>query len=172
MNIPLRDPFGSHRKHLEMNERGQHIQQESLLNWDEGLNMLKIPKDEHLSRSSRAAWVEQSLLRPMPKNPYAIQARCAPPSNAVLSNGRYLSAKWAMLTLSKGKFVILSVRLEFVPHRTRAMRAPTFMAASSRTRCRGHAITRQVLALHGLSFSYAELVQLCRALRQRCEAKD
>mmetsp|Transcript_995 Transcript_995/g.1495 ORF Transcript_995/g.1495 Transcript_995/m.1495 type:complete len:131 (-) Transcript_995:730-1122(-) len=78
---------------LEMNERGQHIQQESLLNWDEGLDMLKIPKDKYLSRSSRAAWVEQSLLRPMPKNPYAIQARYAPPSNAVLSNGRHLSAK-------------------------------------------------------------------------------
>jgi len=78
---------------LEMNERGQHIQQESLLNWDRELDMLKIPKDEHLSRSSRAAWVEQSLLRPMPKNPYAIQASCAPPANAVLENGRHLSEK-------------------------------------------------------------------------------
>eukprot|EP00472_Partenskyella_glossopodia_P008322 CAMPEP_0197534532 /NCGR_PEP_ID=MMETSP1318-20131121/47506_1 /TAXON_ID=552666 /ORGANISM="Partenskyella glossopodia, Strain RCC365" /LENGTH=404 /DNA_ID=CAMNT_0043091845 /DNA_START=42 /DNA_END=1256 /DNA_ORIENTATION=- len=63
----------------EANNRGLHISQESMLNWDHFFPGNKTMDDfeEYFTKESRLAWVEQSLTRPMPKNPFAQQDGCS-----------------------------------------------------------------------------------------------
>jgi len=63
---------------LELNKRGIHIQQESLVNWERDLELMKVDSTPYMTKDSRLGWVEQSLLRPMPKNPYTMEMRCVP----------------------------------------------------------------------------------------------
>uniref|UniRef100_A0A7S4DPG8 Sulfotransferase domain-containing protein n=1 Tax=Lotharella globosa TaxID=91324 RepID=A0A7S4DPG8_9EUKA len=75
---------------LEMNRRGVHMSQESLHNWERDLDFLSLNTKTYCNRESRTAWLEQSLIRPMPKNPYAMLASCAPPKGATWLNDRDL----------------------------------------------------------------------------------
>lgn len=71
---------------LELNSRGAHVSQESLLNWQRAAN--QAGGDRHIeayfTRSARADWVHWSLVRPMPKNPFSIQLSCASDSKRSL----------------------------------------------------------------------------------------
>uniref|UniRef100_A0A7S3Z5T2 Uncharacterized protein n=2 Tax=Lotharella globosa TaxID=91324 RepID=A0A7S3Z5T2_9EUKA len=115
-------------------------------------------KDEHLSRSSRAAWVEQSLLRPMPKNPYAIQASCAPPSYAALPDGRKLADIMEKIdAVKKGVCDSLSEVGVCAPPYTGDACADLHGCFQQNTQQRTCYRKDQVSALHGLSFGYSEL---------------
>jgi len=63
---------------LELNKRGIHIQQESLLNWERDLEVIGVDSTPYMTKNARLGWVEQSLLRPMPKNPYTMEMSCYP----------------------------------------------------------------------------------------------
>jgi len=61
---------------LELNKRGIHVSQEAMLDWDSDAQMLHVSPDEHMTPASRRAWIVESLKRPMPKTPLAIERAC------------------------------------------------------------------------------------------------
>jgi len=60
----------------EMNARGMHVTQESLLHWEDDCPQVHENCEEYLSPDGRVQWVTQSLVKPMPKNPYAFALGC------------------------------------------------------------------------------------------------
>uniref|UniRef100_A0A7S2QT70 Uncharacterized protein n=1 Tax=Norrisiella sphaerica TaxID=552664 RepID=A0A7S2QT70_9EUKA len=56
----------------QMNQRGMHITQEALLNWDKECSSYSSNCDQYLTTVGRVSWITQSLVRPMPKTPYAL----------------------------------------------------------------------------------------------------
>eukprot|EP00471_Norrisiella_sphaerica_P000807 CAMPEP_0184487954 /NCGR_PEP_ID=MMETSP0113_2-20130426/10435_1 /TAXON_ID=91329 /ORGANISM="Norrisiella sphaerica, Strain BC52" /LENGTH=374 /DNA_ID=CAMNT_0026870397 /DNA_START=266 /DNA_END=1390 /DNA_ORIENTATION=- len=59
-----------------MNDRGMHVTQESLLHWERDCSPVSGNCEEFLSIPGRTQWVTQSLVRPMPKNPFAFAYGC------------------------------------------------------------------------------------------------
>eukprot|EP00471_Norrisiella_sphaerica_P001407 CAMPEP_0184478300 /NCGR_PEP_ID=MMETSP0113_2-20130426/359_1 /TAXON_ID=91329 /ORGANISM="Norrisiella sphaerica, Strain BC52" /LENGTH=404 /DNA_ID=CAMNT_0026856041 /DNA_START=162 /DNA_END=1376 /DNA_ORIENTATION=+ len=60
-----------------LNQRGMHVTQEALLNWERDCPHFSDNCEEYFTKEGRLGWVTQSLLRPMPKTPYAIDGSCA-----------------------------------------------------------------------------------------------
>mmetsp|Transcript_23429 Transcript_23429/g.32701 ORF Transcript_23429/g.32701 Transcript_23429/m.32701 type:complete len:424 (-) Transcript_23429:256-1527(-) len=59
-----------------LNQRGMHVTQEALLNWERDCPHFSNNCHQYFTKEGRLGWVTQSLLRPMPKTPYAIDGSC------------------------------------------------------------------------------------------------
>ncbi|GAB5365651.1 hypothetical protein AAMO2058_001076200 [Amorphochlora amoebiformis] len=80
----------------ELNRKGFHVSQESMLNWRPQANNLNLNPlsytdslSNNLSTIPRGLWVYQSLIRPMAKTPFAVELSC-------VSNRRFKSPKPAI----------------------------------------------------------------------------
>eukprot|EP00471_Norrisiella_sphaerica_P001586 CAMPEP_0184484632 /NCGR_PEP_ID=MMETSP0113_2-20130426/6326_1 /TAXON_ID=91329 /ORGANISM="Norrisiella sphaerica, Strain BC52" /LENGTH=415 /DNA_ID=CAMNT_0026865709 /DNA_START=167 /DNA_END=1414 /DNA_ORIENTATION=+ len=74
----------------EMNQRGMHITQEALLNWERECPKFSDSCSEYFTTQGRLGWVTQSLLRPLPKTPYAFQGGCGKYSKKAMKKSKEL----------------------------------------------------------------------------------